>query len=416
MKRIAQGFAALVFFGCGGDTPPAAPAAEVFDSAGVTIVTSPPGDAVYAELAPEPALSIGVLEGPEELMFDGVVSVVRAGEGNLMVADNGAGEIRLFDAEGGHLRSFGGRGEGPGEFQALVGAWPLADGSVVAADRRLQRLSRFDSQGALLGTGTLLGVDAMAMLTPIGLGGPETFLSRVRPFTMPSMDPESTMRSLEEAFEGDAAPPEYFLRYRLDGTLVDTLAHHPGRLMSATTSGSGAEMSLNLLRVPFSPDPSASGSIHGVAITGGTEYEVSIFDQTGALDRIVRLAEAPTPRTDEHLEAHVRNSGNPFAQDEASIRQMVANYQEMPIPQSLPAYTDLRIADNGELWAQRFQMRGASVSHWDVFAADGVYLGRLEVPSSFSIEEVSGGQVVGVARDEFGVERVEVRELILSGR
>ena len=254
------------------------------------------------------------------------------------------------------------------------------------------------------------------MLTPIGLASTETFLSRVRPFTMPSMDSEPTMRSLEEAFEGDAAPPEYFLRYRLDGGLVDTLAEHPGRMMSASASGSGAEMSLQLLRVPFSPEPSAIGSPHGVAVTGGTEYEVTVFDESGTLNRIMRLAEVPTPRTDEHLESYVRNSGNPSAQDEASIRQMVANYQDMPIPTSLPAYTDLRIADNGEVWARRFSLRGASLSRWDVFGAEGQYLGRAEVPASFIVEEVSRGQVVGVSRDEFGIEHVEVRELTFSGR
>lgn len=416
MRRITQALVALTLVGCGSDTAPAAPAAEVVDSAGVTIVTSLPGDAVYAELAAESSLSIGALEGAEELLFDGIVSVVRDGEGNLVVADNGAGEIRVFDAEGGHLRSFGGRGEGPEEFQALVGAWPLPDGGIVAADRRLQRISRFDSQGALLGTATLSGVGAMAMLTPVGLAGSGTFLSRVRPFTMPSMDRESTTRSLEEAFEGDSAPPEYFLRFSLDGMPVDTLAQHAGVMMSASASGSGAEMSLQLLRIPFSPEPAASGSLHGVAITGGTEYEVGVFDDTGALNRIVRLAEAPTARTDEHLEAYVRGSGNPFAQDEASIRQMVANYQEMPLPESLPAYTDLRVADSGEVWARRHSLRGASTIRWDVFGADGHYLGRVEVPSSFLIEEVDRGQVIGVSRDEFGVERVEVRQLILSGR
>ena len=416
MKRTTPWLATLALVACGDGGRSAAPRAQVVDSAGVTIVTTPAGDAVYAELAPEPSLSIGVLEGPEELMFDGVVSVVRDAEGNLVVADNGTGEIRVFDAEGGHQRSFGGRGEGPGEFQALVGAWPLPDGGIVAADRRLQRISRFDPRGALLGTGTLVGVDAMAMLTPIGIAGPGTFLSRVRPFTMPSMEPESTMRSLEEAFEGDAAPPDHFVRYSLDGTPVDTLARHPGRLMSASTSGSGANMSLQLLRVPFSADPSAAGSIHGVAITGGRTYEVSVFDETGALNRIVRLTEAPTPRTDEHLEGYVRNSGNPFAQDEASIRQMVTNYREMPIPESLPAYTGLLFADTGELWAQRFQVRGATLVHWDVFGSEGRHLGRVEVPSSFRIEGVSHGEVVGVSTDELGVERVELRALILSDR
>lgn len=415
MRRIVHGIAALAFVGCGDERPPAAPAAEVVDSAGVTIVTSLPSDAAYAELASEPSMSIGALEGPEEILFDGVVSVVRDGDDNLIVADNGAGEIRVFDSEGRHLRSFGSRGDGPGEFQALAGAWLLADGTIVAADRRLQRISRFDSQGTLLGTGTLAGVEGMDMITPVGPAGPATFLSQVRSLTMPGIS-ESPLESLEEAFGGDEAPPEYFVRYSLDGAPIDTVARHPGEKMSVSASGSGTSMSLSLLRVPFSPEPTAHGSDRGVSVTAGTRYEARVFDDTGTLIRIVRLAEPPTPRTDEHLESYVRNSGNPFAQDEASIRTMVANYQEMPLPETLPAYTDLRTADWGELWARRYHLRGAPAFRWDVFGADGRYQGRVEVPGSFSIEEISGGEVVGVSRDEFGVERVEVRELILSGR
>ncbi|MCY3546755.1 MAG: 6-bladed beta-propeller [Gemmatimonadetes bacterium] len=415
MRRIVHGIAALAFVGCGDGRPPAAPAAEVTDSAGVTIVTSMPTGAVYAELGAEPSLSIGALEGPEEILFDGIVSIVRDGAGNLIVADNGAGEIRVFDAAGSHLRSFGSRGDGPGEFQALVGAWLLADGNIVAADRRLQRISRFDRRGTLLGTGTLAGVEGMDMVTPVGPAGPATFLSQVRSLTMPGIS-ESPLESLEEAFGGDEAPPEYFVRYRLDGAPIDTVARHPGQQMSVSAVGSGTNMSLNLLRVPFSPEPAAHGSDRGVVVTAGTRYEVGVFDDTGALIRIVRLAEPPTPRTDEHLEAYVRNSGNPFAQDEAAIRSMIANYREMPLPETLPAYTDLRNADSGELWARRYHLRGAPAFRWDVFGADGRYLGRVEIPSSFAVEEIGLGQVVGVSRDEFGVERVEVRELILSGR
>lgn len=414
MRRIAHGLAMLVLVACTDERPSATPVAEVVDSAGVAIVTSPPGDAVYGELASEPTLSIGTLEGPEELMFDGIVTVVRGDEGNFIVADNGAGEVRVFDPGGRHLRSFGSRGDGPGEYQALIGAWPLADGSIVTADRRLQRVSRFDARGTLLGTGTLSGVEGMDMVTPVGPGGAETFLSRIRPLPVPSMS-ESPLESLEDAFGGDEAPPEYYLRYRLDGTLVDTLASHPGVMMSVSASGSGNSMALNLMRVPFSPQPSANGSVHGVVLTGGTAYEVSVFDGTGALTRIVRLDEAPASRTDEHLEAYVRNSDNPFAEDEASIRAMIANYQEMPLPETLPAYTDLRTSGTGELWARRYSQRGASHLRWDVFGTGGDYLGRVEVPSSFAIEEVGRSEVVGVSRDEFGVERVEVRELTLIG-
>ena len=415
MRCRVYWFGLLACAACGDAGEGPATRAEVIDSAGVTIVTSAPGDVVYADMAEEPVLSLGALDGPEEVLFGRIASVARDDEGNLVVADNGAGEIRVFGTGGGHLRSFGGRGEGPGEFQALVGAWPSTSGRIVAADRQLQRITQFDATGALAGTATLSGVGEMSILTPIGLAGPEIFLSQIRILAMPS-GVESPVQALEEAFEADLGPPEYFLRYRLDGALLDTLTQRPGQTMSSSTRGSGSEIVFQLMVVPFSAQPSATGSDQGVAVTGGGEYDVSFFDQAGALSRIARLAEAPTIRTEEHLEAYVRGSGNPFAQDEASIRGMIAMYEDLPMPESLPAYSGLRFADTGELWARRYSQRGATMLRWDVFGADGSYLGRVEIPASFQLEEVSRGQLVGVSRDELDVQRVEIRDLSFGGR
>jgi len=50
-----------------------------------------------------------------------------------------------------------------------------------------------------------------------------------------------------------------------------------------------------------------------------------------------------------------------------------------------------------------------------VFGTGGHHLGRVEIPTSFRPEEVSGGQLVGVSTDDLGVERVEIRDLILGG-
>ena len=413
MRRTFAVPAALGFIACGEGGEAPAPRAGIFDSAGVSIVTSPAGDAVYAELAGEPVLTVGEPDGPDELLFGLIGSVARDEAGNLVVADLRAGEIRVFGADGGHLRSFGGRGEGPGEFRELVGAWPATGGGIVAADRRLERISRFDAAGSLAGTAKLSNPDQVAIVTPVGLAGPETFLCQVRPMFMTSVDESSTLEEVPDEEEG---LPVFFLRYGMDGRVLDTLARRPGQRRKLSTSGDGTTVTMELIVVPFSPQPSATGSDHGVAITGGTEYEISLFDGSGRLSRIVRLAEHPTLRTDEHLEAYVRNSGNPFLVDEASVREMIANYREMPMPESLPAYTDLRIADTGELWARRYSLPGATLHGWDVFGADGGHLGRVEVPSSFRVEEVGDGQVVGIRTDELGVRRVEVRDLIFTGQ
>ncbi|MYE69767.1 MAG: hypothetical protein F4237_06950, partial [Gemmatimonadetes bacterium] len=110
--------------GSGADSGTPSPTGlEVTDSAGVRVVTNPPGDLVYAELAEEPLLSIGQLTGPDELLFGRIATARRDGAGNVIVADRQAHQIRVFDAGGRHLQTLGREGEGPGEFETLSGAW-----------------------------------------------------------------------------------------------------------------------------------------------------------------------------------------------------------------------------------------------------------------------------------------------------
>ena len=413
MKKLLWLMATLMVVGCEteGEAPTRSP--EVADSAGVRIVTSPPSGVEYAQLSEEPALSLGALEGPEELLFGRIASVARDGDGNLIVADNGSGEIRVFAADGSHVRTFGGKGEGPGEFQVLSGAWPVPDGSVVAVDRQLRRITHFDAEGSLIETAGFAGIGEMGPLNTNGMAGPGALLSQLTDLGLSSFD-EPSLRALEDAFEGDGAS-DLFVRHRLDGTLVDTLTRRQGRAMSMSTSGSGEQMSLQLMVVPFSRQPTAAGSTQGVAVAGGSDYEVSLFDESGALHQIVRLGEAPAVRTDEHLENYVRNWGG-RVRGEASIQATIEMYRALPMPERLPGYTDVLFADTGELWARQYRVRGADTAHWDVFGADGHHLGRVEVPTSFRIEEVGKAQLLGVSTDELGVERVEIRDLILIGR
>ena len=86
--------------------------ATVSDSAGIRIVTSPASNIIYARAAEEPALTIGVVQGPEALLFERVVSVARDEVGNLVIADAGWFQIRTFNAGGELVWTAGGRGMG----------------------------------------------------------------------------------------------------------------------------------------------------------------------------------------------------------------------------------------------------------------------------------------------------------------
>ena len=138
-----------------------------------------------------------------------------------------------------------------------------------------------------------------------------------------------------------------------------------------------------------------------------------MFGEDGSLRSIARLDDSRPVRTDAHLERYVR--GYLPGRDERVIQDYIERYRQSPLADSLPAYTDLLLAEGGEVWAQRYGLPDESMLRWDIFAPDGAYLGRVNIPASFRIEEVSRGQALGVATDELGVERVQIRELTLNG-
>ena len=420
MKRTVVVVVAIVIVACIESPEVTRSGIDINDSAGIGIVTSPPGDEVHAELAGEPALSIGLLDGEGELLFGSIASVRRSAAGNLVVADAQAREIRIFDAAGRHLRSLGGKGEAPGEFQSLDGAWPVsyADDSgagqrmLVAVDSRLDRITRFGGDGGMIGTATFAGRDEL-LIRAIGLGGEDAILSRATVFDVPALQslsgsPEDVMKAM---VAGESNRRLLYLRHRFDGTLVDTVVEGRAAARYVLSDGSGKVLAAT---VPFSPQAAAAGSAHGVVFTAGAHYELRVFDDAGSLRLIARLDEAPPVRTDEHLETWVRNPGG-RERDEAWVRERLKQYRSLALPESLPAYTAVLFADVGNIWARRYRMPGESMAHWDVFGTDGDHLGRVEIPTSFRIQEVSRGQVVGIATDELGVERVEVRDLYPVG-
>ena len=136
----------------GQSDPAAVSQADGVDSAGVRVVTTAPNEAVYARVADEPALLIGDVDGSDAFLFERILSVKRSVEGNVVVAENGSQEVRVFDAGGAHLRTVGGKGEGPGEFQSLRGAWPVdGGGTLPVQDWPQPHMARFDAEGSIAG-------------------------------------------------------------------------------------------------------------------------------------------------------------------------------------------------------------------------------------------------------------------------
>jgi hypothetical protein len=107
----------------------------------------PPATLPVFVAADSPRLTIGVFEGDPELMFERVVDVLRLGGGEIAVADVQAARVSLFSPAGEPIRSWGGRGDGPGEFRSLSRLYQAPGDSLLALDARGGRASLFDEAG-----------------------------------------------------------------------------------------------------------------------------------------------------------------------------------------------------------------------------------------------------------------------------
>lgn len=399
---------------CDGHGEPLSTPTQFTDSAGVTVVTNPPSDAAYATLSPEPVLSIGAIDGPDEVLFGRIASAAVDGTGNFIIADGQIGEIRIFDASGVHLQTYGREGEGPGEFRRLAGAWPTAEGVVVAVDTRLDRITRFGPDGELLATATLKGTAQAPTIRPIGMAGSSAILSRMQSLDPLSPQDNTGLRDIIESLSDPlGSRAEHLVRHDLAGNLIDTVTQVPGQATVTSLQGAGTNMSIQIRQVPFSPEPTATASPEGwVAVAAGRSYEFSLYGPAGDLERVVRLAEEPPVRTIAHLEAWVRGSaGGRESPDDAEVEAAMRGYEEMPMPERLPAWNTLLIADSGETWARRFAIPGAETVRWDVFGVDGSHLGQVRGPSTLRIQHIGDGKLTVISSDKLGVERVEVYAL-----
>ena len=119
--------------------PPANPASEVSDSAGIQIIENPrpsAGSRLAWEVASQPDLTIGSADGDPPYLFDNVRGATRLRDDHIVIADGGSGELRVFDAAGLHTSTWSRAGEGPREFTSLAGVHGWRGDSLVAWNTR----------------------------------------------------------------------------------------------------------------------------------------------------------------------------------------------------------------------------------------------------------------------------------------
>jgi len=374
------------------------PVVEVRDSAGIRIVEntrSQWGEGAGWSVGADPDARLGVLEGDPGYQLDGVTGAARLQDGTLVVADAGSNEVRFFD-EAGALRSIaGGPGEGPGEFTGLSGLGATPEGAVWAYDFSLRRVTWFHPSGTV---DRLVSLDSQPpMLNAVGPLPDGTFLlKQLWGATAVAEASESGLRR----------DPVAFVRFDLDGHLVDTLGLFPGREVFLTEEDGRGVMSTP----PFARN--AVGTVWGSGVVVGLEesFELVRYGLEGRAEMIVRIPGWDSSLGPDDLEAYIQGRlVGVDPQRRASVRQEI---EAMPVPATKPAYGSLLADEEGNLWVGAWSSMPDVPERWTVIDPSGQWLGEVAMPHRFFPFAIGPDWILGVEWDDLDVEYVVLYPLL----
>jgi hypothetical protein len=398
---------ALGFLGCdtdavGNDEGPSTFAQ--FDSAGIVIAVTP-GAGIGPIGWDIDSLPDLVISSDDSLFLDGVQGLRALPDGGVLVVDAGSSELRFYDPEGRLVYRVGGKGEGPGEFMdPVLVPWPASD-SILVADRRLPRLHLYSVDGGSHRTLRYSQGWPSGRLPPMG-----------------AVDPNALL------FQKHA--PNSVSGYGLQVTagehvLVDPETGHEVHLDSVRRNNGlrvrRSPMSY-LVGIPFRPLPFAAATENGVLTSDGVGWDIREYDRQGTLRRILRVADhARRPVTEAMIDADPEIAWL----DEVQLGSL---RDELPIPDSLPVFESMIVDSRGWLWAQRYRPISCRTFPWNrhyvcgpgqyeadqveprewmVFDPQGQARGVVWTPPGLDVLSISDEHVLGVWRDELGLEYVQ---------
>ena len=405
-----------------GDADPAREVRVERDTLGDTIVVRTlQGSEWGQEAVLQPEMSIGVFEGEDHYMLGSVRSLAVADDGSVYLMDSQVPALRKYAPDGTYLTTFGREGGGPGEYKGPDGGLVvLADGRVVLRDPGNARLQVYSPEGEPLATWPLRG--------GFNTGSPMVVDTAGVVWTQVLLDPEAGVTDWRMGMAGVDSRT---------GQPVDTVPapewdYEAPKLIASISSGENRSTSVS--NVPFSPQPSWAFSPLGWMVGGlSTRYAVDQYLPGGQVLRIERVAESVPVQPDERADQERQTTWG------MRTTQPDWKWNGEPIPDRKPPFRGIATGVDGRIWVMVHQPGqrvpdeelveaddpdARPASRWrepvayDVFEADGSYVGRVRAPDGFSTYPrpvFRGDTVWAIVRDELDVQYLKRFRVARSG-
>lgn len=307
--------------------------------------------------------------------------------GRIYVADRTPSVIKVYERDGRFLRTIGREGEGPGEFR--VAFIDVRGGVLMVHDPQVSRTSVFDTSGTFVRSWP----SACCYWSQVRI-------DRDLRLYVPTMGGDSTY-----------ARWRHYVRYDVNGTLVDTVRVPPGPVSEEKVwmvrGGSGRNNFSMSTVVPYSPRQLDALHPDGGFVLGWSG-EYRLVRSPGGRDttRLYGRPWTPEPLGDslkqKTLERMIANFAKQYG--EAKVREA---FNPGDMPATLPAYRTFAVGQDGATWV----FRGAGEDDeeegttFDVFAPDGAWRGTVTSPvaiGQWGARWFGADEVVAAIEDEDG--------------
>lgn len=343
----------------------------------------------------EEELRIGGFGSDADDEFGQVGSIAVTSAGDIVVSDRHLGEVRVYSPQGRFLRRVGQPGSGPGEFaRGPLDVLVARGDTLLVPDVRNQRIHRFGPDGTLLPSAPL----DPAVERPMRFGAsPGTRVVAAQ------------LRTMAGAGAGEGTDALRILEP--SGRFGDTLLVLPS---GGLFQGGGLRY--------FTPEPLWTLSDSATVIQGvNSAYALSVHDGGGRVRRIVRKDHRRRPLTDRDERAFFAYLDRAWLDAGVPPSQLPANRAQVSFAEFLPAFAALAVGPGGSLWVQPVQapsdlsdaqieaynfIEDYGAADWDVFDAEGRYLGVVAMPPRFQPRLFVEDRIFGVSRDALDVPTV----------
>lgn len=392
VTRAVRFLAAIVALGaCMDVEPDRTRSVVVRDSAGVSIVENHAPALAPRSWSVADRRVLCSSEGPGgDPRIHQVTDVVPVGPDSVAVAVHVSAEILICSA-GAVVGSFGGEGDGPGEFRSISGLLRVGTDSLAVVERRRTTVLDYtDGRGR-----TLAPTDVMG-------GG------TVREFQSGS-GVLAAVGALRDALVPEAVRVADLYLLRSDGTVARTVPSVPwDRSLGITT----VMLFLWEGGVPWAIGP------RGYWRVSRDTSEVRFYDETG-MALSTRTPSTRVPVTAELWERgaeHVRQTieFDPPMPEEI-IDQMVAAPDDFG-GLFAPAASRILLDSEGRPWIRVPDDEPLiEPPRWRVFSPEGRWITDVELPRGFYVQTIQDDRIYGVTRSDLGLESVVSHRLVVDG-